>query len=191
MGDSRVNDRGRESVLFVEKKRFSFGLRLTIAGVVLAGLIPRVYAQTPVPASLSNKPGVHIKSYDGKSHHSQDYYSALRNVVLKEFDIPSDSSAINLVFITEDLRESLNSSNPARFGAADWTGAFLTPSLIFIVGTEESDDTFMHEYMHSLQVRGLIFSDVPHSVVHEVITQDEGLLLGSASYLEFLKTRHP
>ncbi len=146
--------------------------------------------QTSVPASVSSTPGIHIRSFDGKCHHSEEYYEGLRKVVLKEFNILSDSTALNLVFISEDLRETMNLANPDRFGTADWLGAFVSPTLIFIVG-DESDDTFMHEYMHSLQSRGLLFADVPRTSVHTLIQQDEGLLLGSDSYIEFLKTRHP
>ena len=188
---STITTGGRERAILVGKKHSFFAALLTSAGIGMVGLIPQCSAQPSIPASLNDAPGVHIRSYDGKSHHSEVYYAALRNVVLKEFHLPPDSSAINLVFIPEELRESLNSSNPDRFGGADWSGAFLNPSLIFIVGTEESDDTFMHEYMHSLQVRGLLFCNVPHSVVHQVITRDEGLLLGSDSYLQFLKARRP
>jgi hypothetical protein len=179
---------GQERKLIVE--RHGQRTKLLLAGIIgwCAVLTPNAASQLPVPCSLSSAPGVHIRSFDARTHHPADYYEALRAVVLKEFHLPPDSSAINLVFITNELRESLNAGNPARFGTADWTGAFLTPSLIFIVGSEESDDTFMHEYMHSLQVRGLMFTDLPHGVVHDAISQDEGLLLGSDSYLQFLKT---
>ena len=145
--------------------------------------------QTSLPSSLSTLPGVHIRSFDGKCHRSAEYYDALRRVILKEFHIPYDPTAINLVFIDECTRETMNLANPDRFGSADWLGAFVAPSLIFMVGDSESDDTFMHEYLHSLESRGLLFADVPRSSVHTLIQQDEGLLLGSDSYLQFLKTR--
>lgn len=147
-----------------------------------------LHAQTSLPASLSAEPGIHIRSFDGKKHHNAAYYEGLRQVVLREFNIPFDSTAINLVFIGEEMREKMNVSNPDRFGTADWLGAFVPPSLILMVGDRESDDTFIHEYLHSLETRGLLFSDIPKPSVHALIQQDEGLLLGSDSYLEFLKT---
>ncbi len=167
------------------------GILATVFAGMLAFAWASAAAQSSVPQSISATPGIHIRSFDGKSHRSAEYYDALRNVVLREFKIPYDSSALNIVFIGEEMRESMNVANPDRFGTADWLGAFVPPSLIFIVGDNESDDTFMHEYLHSLEYRGMLFTDVPRMSVHSLIQQDEGLLLGSDSYLEFLKTRHP
>lgn len=142
-----------------------------------------------MPQSLNASPGVHISNKDGLDHRSETHYTKLCRVVLDEFGVSSDSASINLVFIDEETREALSVANPDRFGKTPWVGAFVNPGLIFMVGSSESDDTFIHEYLHSLQVRGLVFQDVPVSAVHTVIQESEGLLLGSASYLQMLKVR--
>ena len=147
------------------------------------------FAQIARPLSLDPSPGIHVYSYDGKAHRSAEHYTALRRVVLQEFRLPEDSVSIDLVFIDPQLRETLYTNNRGRFQSAEWCGAFITPTLIFMLGDEESDDTFMHEYMHSLQDRGVLFHDVHASTVHQLIEKNEGLLLGSKSYLEYLKAK--
>ena len=152
--------------------------------------VPIGQSQVLRPESLDASPGVHIHVYDGKVHRPVDHYSSLCRIVLTEFGLPSDSlPGINLVFIDEDVRQQIITNNATRFQSADWYGVFIAPSLILISGEQESDDTFMHEYMHFLQQRGLLFKNVPMSAVHHLIEQNEGLLLGSKGYLEYLKTR--
>jgi hypothetical protein len=144
--------------------------------------------QSNLPKSLDFSRGVHIKAYDGKRHRGADHYEQLCRVVNKEFGLPDDSVCVNLVFVDQALRQSLNANNPVRFQSADWCGAYIRPYMILMLGEEESDDTFMHEYMHALQVRGVLFKNVPFSAVHQLIDMNEGLLMGSRSYLEFLKS---
>jgi hypothetical protein len=156
--------------------------------MLLVASVPRSLGQITRPASLPPAPGVHISSYDAKTHKDSAYYTGLCRVVLKEFGLPTDSvPQVDLVFITEEMREELESCNYDRFGSSDWTGAFINPSLVFIIGESESDDTFMHEFMHLLQQKGRLFPTVPFSAVHPLIEMNEGLLMGSRSYLEFLK----
>jgi hypothetical protein len=163
------------------------------SAAVTAGLIAFVvpaWSQTVRPQSVSARPGVHVQSYDGRAHMDSAYYNGLCRVVLQEFGLPPDSlPAIDLVFVDRATQEKLTSGNAARFASPDWTGAFIRPSLILIVGEEEADDTFMHEFMHVLQQDGRLFQDVPFAAVHQLINQNEGLLLGSRSYLEFLKRK--
>jgi hypothetical protein len=146
--------------------------------------------QTIKPRSASAGPGVHVRSYDGRAHMDSSYYNGLCRVVMHEFGIPTESlPSIDLVFVDRETQVKLTKGNAARFASADWTGAFIQPSLILMVGEEEADDTFMHEFMHALQQSGRLFSKVPFPSVHKVIEQNEGLLLGSKSYLEFLKRK--
>ena len=153
------------------------GLFLTF-GLLLAGSPTRGQINQNHPASLDASPGIHIQSFDGKNHRSVQHYEALREIVATEFGLQPDSSCMNLIFIDEALREALNVDNPERFHGEDWCGAFVTPSLIFILGEDEADDTFMHEYLHMLQSRGLVFKDVPLTAIHHAIFDSEGLLLG-------------
>jgi len=160
-----------------------------VSGVLLlCSYCGRTSAQATTPLSLSDKPGVHIHAYDNGTHKSSAHYENLCKIVLKEFGLPLDSIRVNLVFVDEDLQNQLNGHNPLRFQATHWYGICLKPSLIIMLGEEESDDTFMHEYMHSLYNRGLLFRNVHPADLHPLIEMNEGLLLGSKSYLEYLKT---
>ena len=158
--------------------------------LVLAISVPVAYGQSTYPLSLPQTAGVHVFVYDNLEHKSTEYYNALFSVVLKEFGVPTDTiPSVDLIFIDQDLRGVLNGNNARRFGSADWCGAFIKPSLIIMLGEEESDDTFMHECMHYLQQQGRLFQDVHSAAVHQMIDRNEGLLLGSKSYLEFLKKK--
>jgi hypothetical protein len=145
-------------------------------------------AQGIDPESLTSTPGVHITVQDGMRHQPAAHYEALCQVVLNEFGVHAEAITLNIVFIGEDLRNHLSRNNQTRFETKDWAAAFVHPSLILLVGELESDDTFMHEFMHYLHDRGLLFANVPESRVHATILRNEGLLLGSRSYLEYLKT---
>jgi hypothetical protein len=161
--------------------RWMAGLLVTVT-LSVAG----VDAQSVEPLSLRVSRGVHVEQHDGRSHKTPAHYEALCQVVIKEFGVSLDSIALNLVFIGENLRDHLSKNNQLRFQAKDWSGAYVPPSLILMVGEEESDDTFMHEFMHYLNDRGLLFTNVPASRVHAAIEKNEGLLLGSRSYLDYL-----
>lgn len=167
--------------------------RRVIGAAVMAALIGSVapsWSQTVRPLSVAGRPGVHVQSYDSRPHMDSVYYNGLCRVVLQEFALPVDSlPSIDLVFVDRETQEKMTSGNAARFASPDWTGAFIRPSLILIVGEEEADDTFMHEFMHVLQQNGRLFQNVPFRAVHQLIEQNEGLLLGSRSYLEFLKRK--
>jgi hypothetical protein len=158
--------------------------RVMFAAVVLCAYV--ACAQGIEPLSLKATSGVHVEQHDGKVHKSAAHYEALCRVVLREFGVKLDTVALNLVFIGEDLRDNLSRNNHLRFQTKDWTGAYVPPSLIIMVGEEESDDTFMHEFMHHLNDRGLLFVNIPASRVHAAIEKSEGLLLGSRSYLQYL-----
>jgi hypothetical protein len=152
------------------------------------GLTTTAFGQTR-PVSMDFSPGVHVYAYDGLEHKSEEHYTNLCKVVLKEFNLHADSISIMLVFLDSALQERLIKNNPARFQAAQWYGVCIKPALILMAGEDESDDTFMHEFMHSLYHRGLIFRNVQPAEIHPLIDMNEGLLLGSKSYLEYLKTR--
>ncbi len=168
--------------------------KLVIGLVLILGLgasSQRAPAQSTFPVSLSETPGVHIFSYDNKQHRKAEHYNALFRVVLKEFGLPTDTiPSTNLVFIDKGLESILNDNNAKRFMSTGWCGAYIQPSIIMILGEEESDDTFMHECMHYLHQQGMLFRNIQADSVHRLIYRNEGLLLGSRSYLEFLKT-HP
>ena len=141
------------------------------------------------PVSVDFPPGVHVYAYDGLEHKSAEHYTNLCKVVLKEFNLSTDSISVMLIFLDSGLRERLIYNNPSRFQSAQWYGVCIKPALIMMAGEDESDDTFMHEYMHSLYHLGLLFRDVQPAEIHPLIDMNEGLLLGSKSYLEYLKTR--
>jgi len=162
--------------------------RVTLFLLGVAFIAPRADPQSLEPISLKVASGVHIEQHDGKPHKSASHYEALCRVVLREFNVTLDTVAINLVFIGEDLRDHLSKNNHLRFQTKDWTGAYVPPSLILMFGDEESDDTFMHEFMHYLNDRGLLFTNIPASRVHAAIEKSEGLLLGSRSYLQYLSS---
>lgn len=164
---------------------------LPVVAVLVLGAMQNsaALAQMPRPLSLPAGPGVHVFAYDGRAHKSAEHYNALCRVVLKEFGIHEDSLCVTLVFVDADLQEKLNDNNPDRFVVKSWYGVSIKPGLIMMLGEDESDDTFLHEFMHLLVHRGVLFQDIAPSEVHHVIEMNEGLLLGSKSYLEFLKAK--
>jgi hypothetical protein len=162
--------------------------RAAVVGGLFFVWIP-AFAQYHVPLSLPSSPGIHVHAYDGRPHKSSEHYEHLCRVVLKEFGIHLDTLALNLVFVDMKLQGTLNALNRDRFRGKRWVGVFIKPMLIIMLGEEESDGTFLHEFMHALHHRGLLFSDTEESDVHGLINLNEGLLLGSKSYLEYLKTQ--
>ena len=92
---------------------------------------------------------------------------------------------------TAGVSDRIIAANPGRFQGKDFSGAFIPPGLIVLVGDEESDDTFMHEYLHYLHANGLVFRGVPLDRVHHRIEETEGYLLASRSYIGFLRTQTP
>lgn len=158
-----------------------------VTGLVLAGL--PAHAQNQQPRSLSALPGIHIHAYDNREHKSTGHYEHLCSVVLGEFGINIDTLSLNLVFVDAELQRTLNALNRDRFHGQHWVGVFIKPMLIIMLGEEESDGTFLHEFMHALHHRGLLFNDTEEADVHSLININEGLLLGSRSYLEYLKTQ--
>ncbi len=144
------------------------------------------------PVSLDTGPGVHIHAYDNRPHHDALHYENLCRVVLKEFNVHLDTLSLNLVFVDGTVQRRLNALNRDRFHNKQWVGVFIKPMLIIMLGEEESDGTFLHEFMHALNNEGLLFADeTQEDSVHELIRVNEGLLLGSESYLRYLKTLSP
>jgi hypothetical protein len=166
----------------------SANLWITLA-FLTAGISAQVRADDPQPGTFELSPGVHIHAHDGRSHRSSAHYLELCRVVASEFDVRIDSISIQLVFIDQKTRDRMSANNRGRFRDEDWTGAYLAPSLILMLGEEEADDTFMHEFMHLLQHRGLLFAAAHPSSVHRIIEENEAMLLGSKTYLEYLKKR--
>jgi hypothetical protein len=160
---------------------------VALTGLILVGL--PVHAQHHQPLSLSATPGIHIHAYDNRPHKSPEHYEHLCRVVLGEFGIHIDTLSLHLVFVDMELQGTLNALNRDRFHGRRWVGVFIKPMLIIMLGEEESDGTFLHEFMHVLHHRGLLFNDTDEADVHTLININEGLLLGSRSYLEYLKTQ--
>jgi hypothetical protein len=157
--------------------------------IILLATCQMAFSQEIQPKSLATQPGIHVYAYDSMSHRSAAHYRRLSQIVLDEFNIKFslDSICLHVVFVDEAVRDLLKDHNTTRFESKDWSGAFSEPNLIVLLGEEESDDTYMHELMHYLVKIGLLFKNVPASRVHTAINDNEALLLGSKSYLKYLK----
>jgi hypothetical protein len=147
------------------------------------------HSQDRLPSSFNEAPGLHVTSYDGLQHRSEVYYKTLCAVVDSEMGVPRTAERLHVVFVDQETSDRLIAANPGRFQGKDFTGAFIPPALIVLVGDEESDDTFMHEYLHYLHTHGLVFRGVPQDLVHRRIEETEGYLLASRSYIHFLSTQ--
>jgi hypothetical protein len=150
---------------------------------------PAGRSQDRLPLSFSEAPGLHVTAYDGLAHRSEAYYDALCAVVDSEMGVTRAPGRLHVVFVDQETSDRIIAANPGRFQGKDFTGAFIPPGLIVLVGDEESDDTFMHEYLHYLHTNGLVFRGVPQDRVHRRIEETEGYLLASRSYIRFL--HHP
>lgn len=155
------------------------------AGLLLVAALT-AHSQDRLPASFNESPGLHVISYDGHDHRSATYYTGLCAVVDTEMRIDAHPLQLHVVFVDQETSDRIIAANPGRFQGKDFTGAFIPPTLIMLVGDEESDDTFMHEYLHYLHTHGLLFRGVPQDAVHRRIGETEGYLLASRSYLRFL-----
>ena len=151
--------------------------------VVTAG---GAHSQDRLPASFNESPGLHVIAYDGLPHRSTAYYTALCAAVDAEMGVTAGIAQLHIVFVDQETSDRIIAANPGRFQGKDFTGAFLPPALIVLVGEDESDDTFMHEYLHYLHTHGLVFRGVPREIVHRRIEETEGYLLASRSYIRFL-----
>lgn len=154
--------------------------------ILLAGCATSAFSQDRLPRSFSEATGLHVMAYDGLSHRSEGYYASLCAVVDSEMAVSHGPVRLHVVFVDQPTCDRIIAANPGRFQGKELTGAFIPPGLILLVGDEESDDTFMHEYLHYLQVCGLIFRGVPIDQVHRRIEETEGYLLASAAYIRFL-----
>lgn len=150
-----------------------------------------VDAQPLHPMSVDLSLGVHIVSCDTIHHRSSQHYEALCCIVLTEFGLPADSICLTVVFVDAQLMAALKRQNADRFDSDTWQGFCVNPYLVMINGEREADDTFMHEYMHALQQQGKLFQKVPKADVHQLIYLNEGLLMGSKSYLDYLRAHPP
>jgi hypothetical protein len=157
---------------------------MTAVLVLMTTAIAR--SQDRLPSSFNEAPGLHITSYDGRQHRSEVYYAALCTVVDSELCVAQPAERLHVVFVDQETSDRLIAANPGRFQGKDFTGAFIPPALIVLVGDEESDDTFMHEYLHYLHTHGLALRGVPQDRVHRRIEETEGYLLASQSYIRFL-----
>jgi hypothetical protein len=160
--------------------------RVAVISVLLVIAASTLHTQDRLPLSFNEAPGLHVKSYDGLVHRDSSYYEGLCRVVEAEMGITRTPERLHIVFVDQSTSDRIIAANPGRFEGKDFTGAFIAPSLIIMVGEEESDDTFMHEYLHYLHTHGLVFRGVPQSLVHRRIEETEGYLIASASYLSFL-----
>lgn len=165
-------------------RSISMGAGLLLAAVFTAS------AQDRLPVSFNEAPGLHVTAYDGLPHRSAAYYTALTGVVDAEMGVTPGALRLHVVFVDQETSDRIIAANPGRFHGKDFTGAFIPPGLILLVGDDESDDTFMHEYLHYLHVQGLVFRGVPQDIVHRRIDETEGYLLASRSYIRFLSA-HP
>jgi hypothetical protein len=160
--------------------------RSVVIGMLLVIATTTLHTQDRLPLSFSEAPGLHVMSYDGLVHRDSAYYAGLCRVVETEMGVTHTIERLHVVFMDQSASDRIIAANPGRFEGKDFTGAFIAPSLIIMVGEEESDDTFMHEYLHYLQTHGLVFRGVPQSQVHRRIEETEGYLIASGSYLAFL-----
>ena len=158
-----------------------------VTGLILLISTATMHTQDRLPLSFSDTPGLHVTSYDGLAHRDSVYYTALCGVVHTEMGIEHVPARLHVVFVDQYTSDRIIAANPGRFAGKDFTGAFIAPSLIIMVGEEESDDTFMHEYLHYLHAQGLVFRGVPQSMVHRRIEEAEGYLIASATYLDLLR----
>jgi hypothetical protein len=163
--------------------------REIIGCLVLISIGASAPSQDRLPSSFNEAPGLHVTSYDGLQHRSEGYYKALCAAVDAEMGIPRSAARLHVVFVDQQTSDRLIAANPGRFQGKDFTGAFIPPALIVLVGDEESDDTFMHEYLHYLHTQGLAFRGVPQDIVHRRIEETEGYLLASHSYIRFLRSQ--
>ena len=162
--------------------------RYVVAGFLLVAT-HTAPSQDRLPASFNEAAGLHVVSYDARDHRSEAYYTGLCAVVDSEMRVDAHAPRLHVVFVDQQTSDRIIAANPGRFQGKDFTGAFIPPALIVLVGEEESDDTFMHEYLHYLQSHGLLFRGVPQDAVHRRIEETEGYLLASRSYLRFLAER--
>jgi hypothetical protein len=154
--------------------------------LVLIAATAATHSQDCLPLSFNEGPGLHVTTYDGLTHRSEAYYTALCAVVDTEMGVKHAPVRLHVVFVDQETSDRIIAANPGRFQGKDFTGAFIPPGLIVLVGDEESDDTFMHEYLHYLQTNALVFRGVPQDLVHRRIEETEGYLLASRSYINFL-----
>lgn len=157
--------------------------------VLLAVCTATALSQDHLPRSFNEAAGLHVTAYDGLTHRSERYYTSLCAVVDSEMAVSHGPIRLHVVFVDQMTCDRIVAANPGRFQGKDLTGAFIPPGLIVLVGDEESDDTFMHEYLHYLQSNGLVFRGVPIDRVHRRIEETEGYLLASAAYIRFLQQR--
>ena len=156
--------------------------------VLLVGTAAAGLSQDRLPSSFNETPGLHVVAYDGRLHRSTAYYAALCAVVDSEMGVTCSGERLHVVFVDQETSDRIIAANPGRFQGKDFTGAFIPPALIVLVGEDESDDTFMHEYLHYLHTHGLVFRGVPHDIVHRRIEETEGYLIASRSYIRFLRS---
>jgi hypothetical protein len=161
--------------------------RMALIGGLLLIATTTLHTQDRLPLSFSDAPGLHVMSYDGLTHRDSAHYAGLCRVVDTEMGNTQMLERLHVVFVDQSTSDRIIAANPGRFEGKDFTGAFIAPALILMVGEDESDDTFMHEYLHYLHTRGLIFRGVPQSLVHRRIEETEGYLIASESYLAFLR----
>ena len=156
---------------------------------LLVGTGAGAHSQDRLPASFNEGPGVHVVAYDGLPHRSAAYYTALCAAVDAEMGVTAGIAQLHIVFVDQETSDRIITANPGRFQGKDFTGAFIPPALIMLVGEDESDDTFMHEYLHYLHTHGLVFQGVPQDAVHRRIEETEGYLLASRRYILFLASQ--
>ena len=162
--------------------------------LLLILLIPIVStAQNSFPASFTSTQRLTTYSYDTLQHHSAFYYTELAKVVQSEFELGTDSilAPIQLVFMSDSLFQVIVQHNPSRFNQSpdrQIVGFFIMPTLMFLM--DGQDDTFMHEYMHQLVSWNILFphdEDTDMRMIHALIGANEGMLIGSKGYIEFIK----
>lgn len=173
----------RKNVLFIT---------IWFATAATACLLPSPAAAQPIhPLSLDLSPGVHLVSCDSLTHRSAAHYEALCRIVLTEFGLPTDSICLTVVFVDDDLMAALKEHNSDRFESDRWQGMYINNYLVMVDGSREADDTFMHEFLHVLNHQSRLFQHVPAGDVHELIRLNETLLMGSQSYLNYLRSLLP
>jgi hypothetical protein len=141
-----------------------------------------------MPLSLSDRPGIHIYSYDGKTRDEKSYVMLCR-IVNQELAVDiGEEQGLNVVFLDEVTIRLLIESNPDRAWGEKWYGACLDSTLIILDGDSDSHGSFIHEYIHVLHRRGLLFPNLDIGDAEEETSRAESLILGSRAYIEYLQT---
>lgn len=131
---------------------------------------------------ILNAQTVTIENYGLENARGLEHYRYLTKMVCDDFDFPTDSIDIRLVFIGDSLKSKLIEHNPERFDRIIYGYAAGNTVLIF----SEADDTFAHELLHIISRRLPISLFIPYPALHDFIKSYEAKFIISKQYLNYL-----